>query len=238
MKNRLIKFSLRFIIMAVAIVLIVYFYEPSLLRLYIKTGIGDCQQIPLFCITPEKTLNLGSLDKKFISTLIPYDFPQMKISLPSGFDVVQETIKKYYYKRKKTSEINSIAYTLYQPQQYFTNLFPQISSDRIKDNYEFIRRLEYATFNDTKTIIDAFFIILKGIFTPDLGDQQTVKIIEFYLPDRKGFINYNQSQTYSYFDCNVIDKKGNFFKIYIRDTRSKLNLNKVFAIISTLKKKE
>lgn len=237
MKNGLIKVSFNFILFIVCLAILVMFYTPSLLRGYIRIGIGNCQKIPIFCIVPERAINVRVLDKGFKSGLVTYEFPQMKISAPRGFNVVQEMIKKYYYKRKKPSEVNSIVYALYQPPGYFTNLFPQIHSGQTKDNYDFIRGLEYARLNEIKNLRDTFFIILKGIFTPDLGDQSKVKMIEFYLPDRKGFINYNLTGSFNYFDCNVVDKKGNFFKVYIQDKKSDLTLDKVFAIISTLKAK-
>ena len=95
-----------------------------------------------------------------------------------------------------------------------------------------------AKINEVKTLNDAFFIIMKGIFTPDLGDQTKVKMARFVTNDKKGFINYNLSKKENFFDCNIFDEEKNFFKIYIKDRRAALDLEKVFTIISTVKKTE
>ncbi len=76
---------------------------------------------------------------------------------------------------------------------------------------------------------------MKSIFTPDIGNQHIAKMIKFKIGDKKGFINYNMAKPINYFDCNVLDEKGNFFKVYIKDKGARLDLNNVFAIISTLK---
>lgn len=81
---------------------------------------------------------------------------------------------------------------------------------------------------------DAFFVIMKSIFTPDLGNQNLVKMIQFEMEDKAGFINYTISPKFNYFDCSVVNKEGDFFKVYIRDARCTLDLNKVITIISTL----
>lgn len=87
---------------------------------------------------------------------------------------------------------------------------------------------------------------------------------QFRLNGKRGFINYNlgdQSGIASspqpaasvakqsprndgqglyapvnYFDCNIIDDQGGFFKIYIKDDGARLDLNRVLAIISTAEK--
>ena len=76
---------------------------------------------------------------------------------------------------------------------------------------------------------------MKSIFTPDVGNQSTAKMIKFQLNNLKGFINYSMAKPSNYFDCNVSDAAGNFFKLYIKDIGARLDLNNVFAIISTLK---
>ena len=94
----------------------------------------------------------------------------------------------------------------------------------------------HARISETKNITDSFFVIMKSIFIPDLGEQGKVKMAQFALEDKKGFINYNLGRTESYFDCNVIDKEGNFFKVYIKDKGSTLDLEKLMAIISSVHK--
>ena len=75
---------------------------------------------------------------------------------------------------------------------------------------------------------------MKSIFTPDLGQQCLCKMVNFEMGDKRGFINYTMAKPNNYFDCNVLDPKGNFFKVYIKDANGRLDLNNVFAIISTL----
>jgi len=42
----------------------------------------------------------------------------------------------------------------------------------------------------------------------------------------------------NYFDCNIINNAGDFFKIYIKDKGASLDLDKVVAIISTAESKQ
>ena len=93
----------------------------------------------------------------------------------------------------------------------------------------------YANLNKVNNITDAFFTIMKSVFTPDIGPQNICRLIEFKLNEKRGFINYTMTKPNNYFDCNVLDAKDNFFKVYIKDTGGHLDLNNVFAIISTLK---
>ena len=90
-----------------------------------------------------------------------------------------------------------------------------------------------ANLDKIDSVTDAFFVIMKGIFTPDLGDQANVKMVEFAIGGKKGFINYNIFNTA--FDCNVISERGDFFKVYIKDKEATLNLSKVLAIVSTIR---
>ena len=117
----------------------------------------------------------------------------------------------------------------------FIKLYPDVQKQGVKDNYEFIRRLMYARLNQVNNISEAFFVVMKSVFTPDVGNQSTSKMIKFQLHDLKGFINYSMAKPDNYFDCNVSDAAGNFFKLYIKDIGARLDLNNVFAIISTLK---
>ena len=59
---------------------------------------------------------------------------------------------------------------------------------------------------------------------------------DFTLSDKKGFINYNLSEKDSYFDCNVFNQQGYYFKIYIKDMGARLDLDKVLMFISTVNK--
>jgi hypothetical protein len=61
-------------------------------------------------------------------------------------------------------------------------------------------------------------------------------MIKFISNDKKGFLNYSIGETGNYFDCNLFNEAGDFFKVYIIDKSTTLDLDKVFAIISTVKK--
>ena len=77
---------------------------------------------------------------------------------------------------------------------------------------------------------------MKGIFTPDLGNPETVKMGQFKLGNLSGFINYNFSKEGNFFDCNIINRRGQFFKVYIKDKAASLDMDKVMMILSTIRK--
>jgi len=219
------------IIFALSVAFTIKFSGPSLLRFYVESGMGTCEKIPILCMAPSESMKNPEIDKVFIQQLIPYKFPKMTISVPKGFAVVQETIKKIYYKKKKRPYTDKVVYILHQPPDFFVGLFPQLTHQGINSDYEFIRRTMHANLKQIKSIPDTFFVIMKGIFTPDLGEQKKVKMLQFQIGDKRGFINYNISNTF--FDCNVIDENGGFFKIYIKDKDATLNIASVLAIITT-----
>ncbi|KPK97863.1 MAG: hypothetical protein AMJ95_07010 [Omnitrophica WOR_2 bacterium SM23_72] len=221
-----------FVLLVCAILFVARFSGHAFLKMYVEAGTGSCLKIPILCMMPTETIINPVIDDKFINSLIPYKFPKMNIAIPKGFSVMQETIKKVYYKKKKLSHAEKVVYLLHQPSDFFVGLYPQLKKQGVKDDYEFIRRIMYANLNRIKNVTDAFFVIMKGIFTPDLGDQKNVKMVEFQTQDKRGFINYNLSNTA--FDCNVISEKGGFFKVYIKDKEASLDLAQVLAIINTL----
>ncbi|PIQ87654.1 MAG: hypothetical protein COV73_03005 [Candidatus Omnitrophica bacterium CG11_big_fil_rev_8_21_14_0_20_43_6] len=232
--KRSIKTFSRTTILILALAFIIKFGGPNILRQYISYGIGNCQTIPILCMQPEEKVLTPQIDDAYVHTLIPHTFPKMAISVPKGFDLIQELIKQRYYK-KRNGRKKAVIYLLIQEPGAFIKLYPNVQKQGITNNYEFIRRLIHANLDQVANLTDAFFVIMKSIFIPDVGDQSSVKMIRFKLPDRKGFINYSISKLANYFDCNVFDDNGNFFKVYIKDTRASLDLNNVFAIISTLK---
>lgn len=223
------------IVFLFALAFVVKFAGQSILRLYIETGIGSCHKIPILCMTPQEEIINPTINKEYSAELLPYKFPKMEICLPKGFAVVQEGIKKIYYKKRKEQHSGAVIYLLREEPNFFVNLFPRLNRQGIIDDYEFIKRTMYAKLRDVKNLTDAFFVIMKGIFTPDLGDQKNVKMAQFRIADKKGFINYTLSHSENYFDCNIIDNDNNFFKIYIKDSGATLDLNKVLTIISTVK---
>jgi len=218
---------------------------------------------------PQDYVFKPEINKEYRDTLIPQNFPKMSVAVPKGFILVQELIKRVYYKKNHFNNHanKAVIYLLFQEPGAFIKLYPEVQKRGIKDNAEFIRRLMYADLEQLNDLSDAFFVIMKSIFTPDIGSQSTAKMIKFELGEIKGFINYTMekpalpaaalasgsqtttlpaaalasgSQTTAlladnFFDCNVLDAKGDFFKVYIKDTGGRLDLNNVFAIISTLR---
>lgn len=233
-KDRLVKYISLAVFLLLAILFIAKFGGPSILRLYVEAGIGTCQKIPVLCMAPKEGIANPDINKDYLLELLPYKFPKMSISVPKGFTVSQERIKKVYYKKHKDN--GAIIYLLSEEPNFFVNLFPQLNKEGIRDDYEFIRRTMYADLGGIKNLTDTFFVIMKSLFTPDVGDQNSLKMAQFSMPRKRGFINYNLSKSGNYFDCNVIDNNGNFFKIYIKDAAARLDLDKVLAIISTLAK--
>lgn len=232
-KNTFTKYISIAIILLVGILFVAKFGGPSLLRLYIESGIGTCQKIPVLCMTPTPEVISPEINKGYIAELLTYEFPKMSIQIPKDFTVIQERIKKVYYKKNKRQHSGSVIYLLHKGPNFFINLFPQLTKKGINDDYEFIKRTMFANLKGVKNLTDAFFVIMKGIFIPDLGDLKDVKMAQFKLKDKRGFINYNLTGAGNYFDCNIIDNAGSFFKIYIKDKGASLNLDQVLAIIST-----
>jgi len=232
--KKLIKYSNSAIILILAIAFVIKFGGPNILKFYVSYGIGDCKLIPILCMQPEEKIIAPQIDREYLDTLVPQSFPKMSVSMPKGFNLVQELIKKPYYK-KRHPNYKAIIYLLPQEPGDFIKLYPDVKKQGVKDNHEFIRRLMHANLNKLNNITDAFFIIMKSIFTPDIGNQKIAKMIKFKIENLSGFINYTVTSTDNYFDCNALDGQDNYFKVYIRDIGAKLDLNKVFAIISTLK---
>lgn len=232
--KRIIQYLTAILILCLSIAFVIKFGGSNILRQYVTYGIGDCKSIPILCMQPEGKIFKPQVDKEYLATLIPQNFPKMSISVPKGFNLVQELIKKPYYKKRHTNH-KAVIYLLFQEPEEFIKLYPDVRKEGVKDNYEFIHRLNYANLNQISNITSAFFVIMKSVFTPDIGNQSTAKMIEFELNDLKGFINYSMAKPDNYFDCNVLDPRGEFFKVYIKDIGAHLDLNNVFAIISTLK---
>ncbi len=227
----------RIILIAVFILcfaFVIKFGTPKVLRAYIQTGIGDCSKIPILCMSPQEIQIPFRIDKNCIQEFLPLEFPKTKICVPKGFKVVQELVKKPYYKKRKPFNTEPVIYIIHQPPDFFTKLFPQVKAVGVNNNYKFMRSLMYARESEINNLTDAFFVILKSIFTPDLGDQRTVKMIQFKFEERDYFMNYNLTGPVNFFDCSIIGKEGEFFKVYIKDTRKELDLDKVLSIISTI----
>jgi len=234
MKNRILKWLLTTIMLLLALIFVAKFGGPTFLQNYIKAGIGDCTSIPILCKSPEGEIIVSETNNTYLQECIPYKFPKVELCAPKGFKIVQELIKKPYYTKRKPRNGEPVIYLLHQPAGYFTKLYPNLNKVGITDNYTFLNSVMSAKVNHIDNVTDAFFVIMKGIFIPDLGDQNKAIMTKFKLKDKKGFLNYNLGDKNNYFDCSIVDGKGEFFKIYIRDTQVKLDLDKVFTIISTI----
>lgn len=221
-----------------ALLFVSHYGGPSILRLYIETGIGTCKEIPLLCLTPESQTVKPNIKKEITAEGLLYRFPKWQIWIPKGFTVVQETIKKVYYKKGIRQQKGATIYLLYKEPNFFITLFPQLTKSAVTNNYEFIKRTMYASVPKIKNLTDVFFVIMKSIFIPNLGNAKQVKMAQFRLEDKRGFINYNLGKQEHYFDCNVINDTGDFFKIYIKDKAAVLDLDMVLGIITTVNKAE
>lgn len=235
MKNKTIKFLTIAAFLIIAIIFLVLFAAPRLLRAYVQIGIGSCQKIQILCMKPTEKINTAVPSKEYLNELVARDFPKLSISVPRGFDAVNELIKKRYYKKWDRKKTGSVIYLIYEDPEFFTRLYPQVKKLNIKDNYGFILRMMTASPREIRNVHDAFFVIMKSILTPDLGDQAKAKMEKFIVNDKYGFISYNLSAKENFFDCKAFDGKGNLFGIYIKDKNATLNLDKVLAIISTVK---
>ena len=231
--NRFITYLSRVVIFIIAMAFVIKFAGPKILKQYVSYGIGDCKTIPILCMQPEEKIFTPEINKEYLDTLVPQTFPKMSIWVPKGFDLIQELIKRRYYK-KRHSDNKATIYLLPQKPNDFIKLYPAVKKQGVENNHEFIRRLMHATLNKIDNVTDAFFIIMKSIFTPNIGNQTIAKMIRFKIENKSGFINYTMAKPDNYFDCNILDDQGNFFKVYIKDIGAHLDLNNVFTIISTV----
>ena len=236
MKTKTVKVITSAILLVLAILFLIKFAGASLLKLYVQVGVGDCQKNPVLCLAPDTEITNPAIGQSYQNQLILYRFPKMQISLPKGFNVMQEEIKKFYYTKGVRKYAGPVIYMFYQEPGFFIKLFPQVEKLGIATNYVFIGRTMYAQSAKIKTLTDTFFTILKTIFTPNLGDQENIKMVKFFLPEHKGYITYNLGLKENYFACDVIDSEDGYFKIYIKDKDGMLDLEKVFTIIATAKK--
>lgn len=243
MKKKTVKYIYVTIVLFFLVLFVAKFGKQAILKAYIETGIGGCGKIPVLCVVPEEEVNIPEANKDYLAELLPYSFParqlpyfvpNMRVSIPKGFTVIRGSVTKVYYKRKKYNAETPTIYLLYQKPEFFINLFPQLKKLGINNNYDFVSRTLSARLTTIDNITDTFFVIMKSIFTPDIGVQKNVKIARFQAGDKKGFITYNYYGHDTYFDCDVIGPNDAFYKVYIKDMDQKLDLGKVAAIVSTI----
>ncbi|MBU1090220.1 MAG: hypothetical protein KKC42_00025, partial [Candidatus Omnitrophica bacterium] len=166
------KYFLLSLIFLLAVVFVLRFAGSSLLRLYIKAGIGNCTTIPILCMTPEDEVIRPRVNREYIGSLQLYKFPDTSAYLPMGFSVIQETIKKINYKKDQRKGGEDVVYLLHREPNYFINIFEQVDRKEVKNNYDFIKRVMSARLDRVNNTRDTFFVIMKSIFTPYIGDQQ------------------------------------------------------------------
>lgn len=235
-KKSIARFIPLIIFLIFAILFIIKFAGAKLLKLYVNTGVGSCEQIPILCMAPQEEIVNPPINKDYIMELTRFNFekPKMEIFMPKNFMVQKGNVKEVYFKRLKTRPNASMAFLLYRKPNFFINLFPRLTKDKIKNDYDFLSRTMAAKTSSINNITDTFFVIVKGIFIPNLGEMKNLTMIKFTSEGKRGFINYNMDPAVNYFDCNMLNQRGEYFKLYIKDNGSTLNLNKVLAIISTL----
>lgn len=239
MRKRIKENIAKAVILFILFLFVAKFSGVRILRGYVESGVGTCSKIPILCMAPSEEIVDPPIDETYKDELIMYNnLSKLRVGLPKGFAVTEELLKKPYYKKFKNKGKGAIVYCLYNAPGFFPNLFPEIAKQGVTDNYGFLQRIMYANLSKINNITDAFFVIMKGIFTPNLENQQNVKMVKFRLAERKGFLNYNLNYKENYFDCNIFDPDGSYFKLYIKDRIGALDLTKVFTIISTVKKNE
>ena len=229
------RYGTSIIVLLLALAFVAKFGRAAVLKTYIELGIGDCKKIPILCVLPEAEIINPQINKEYLAQLTRFEFPEMEISLPKDFSVIKERINKVYYKRNVRQQAGAVAYLLYEKPNFFIGLFPNTNKQGIKNDYEFISRTMHATTSGIDNLTDTFFAVMKTVFTPDLGDEKNVRIAQFTIGEKKGFVTYNLNDGENYFDCNIVNSREGFFKVYIKDRGVNLDLDKVLAIISTVK---
>jgi len=235
MRNKVLKNISIVLSLTLGLAFVARFAGAAILRLYLELGIGGCSKNIILCSVPGEEVINHTIDQSYLEGLTQYKFPGIEISLPKTFLVMKEVIKKAYYKKMKHRQGRDLAYLLYERPGFLMDLFPRAKKTGTQDDYEFLQHIMYSRPQDIKGLDDAFFVVMKSIFIPDLGGKKNIKIIKFSDKNKKGFIAYSLDAQANYFDCNIVDSAGNFFKVYIKDKDVLLDLDKVLTILSTLK---
>lgn len=235
-KDTFLKYAVGGVALLAGVLYVARFGGPPLLRLYVETGIGSCEKIPVLCMRPQPVIVDPAIDRQYVAEMLPYRFDGLYLRLPRGFTVVKEGIKKVYHKKYERKGGGNVAYLFDEEPGFFKRLFPQLVKYGVETNYEFIRRTMSGRLPEIKGLADVFFVVMKASTLPDLGDLAKTRMAQCALGDTRVFINYTLSESGNFFDCNIIDAAGNFFKVYIKDKTAGLDLDKVMAIVSTVRR--
>ena len=233
MKDKLIKYALITALLVVGVIFVAKSFGPSILKTYVNYTIGDCKKNPLLCVVPSEAMDASDIASADLADFLPYRFLKVSLQVPKGFKVVNGEVAKVYYKRRFAKYTEAAVYIFCQKPGFFVNLFPQLKKGLIVSDYDFISRVMNANLNSVSSLDDVFFVITKSIFIPCMGSQENLKMASFTRKERKGFIVYSMDPGDNYFECDFIDEKLNFYKIYIRDKGARLDLKKVFAIVDS-----
>lgn len=238
MRRRKNWLKITFIILALAgaVLYIAHFAGPKILRMYVHAGIGFIHRQPIFGMKPSDASVPLEINEEYLTELKPYKFSDVSISLPKEYRVVQGTEEKSYYKKYTKKSSGAVVYLLYQPPHYFVDSFPDIKEKGVTDDYTFVKKTMQSDADIIRNVTDAFFVVMKSLFTPDLGNQKNLCMISFEGHGKKGFISFNLGETEYAFVCDVFDSGNNYFKIFLRDKSRKMDLRKIFTIISTVRK--
>jgi len=228
-------FWIRTIVLVLALVFAFKYGGPAILKSYIEIGIGRCEKLPILCKTPEEDWLDPEVDRGTQKNFASYTLDEITIEVPRVFTVIKERMRKAYYK-KKHKDTGDVIYLLYQKPGFFVNLFPKVKKKGVIDDYEFFNRTMSAQTHQIQNVSDTFFVIMKSIFVPNLGDQKKIRMVRFRSGDKRGFLNYTQGGDGNYFDCNIFNAEMDFFKVYIVDKSAALDLKKVFTIISSVRR--
>ncbi|MFA6350509.1 MAG: hypothetical protein WCY12_06265 [Candidatus Omnitrophota bacterium] len=224
------------ILLVLGMLFVIKFSGPKLLQLYIRSGMGDCKELPIICMAPALEMDNPYFPKDKLEDFTSFKFKNIELSLPKGFLVVRGFIKKHFYKKKKVPEGEQTIYLLYQKPDFFIELFPFVKKQGVLNDHEFVRRTMSARTQEINDLTDTFFVVMKGVFTPYLGDERDLVMLKIRMGNKRCFLNYNLGPQANYYDCTIIDDNKDFFKIYIKDTKKILSLEDVLAVISTVRK--
>ncbi|HNX81598.1 MAG TPA: hypothetical protein PKL77_05570 [Candidatus Omnitrophota bacterium] len=235
-KKNYLKIACIGIALSLAVAYIAYFAGPRLLKMYVHAGIGFIHRQPIFGMKPSEVPVPLEVDEDYLAELKPYEFSDVSVSLPKEFRVVQGSEEKSYYKKRPWKTMGAVVYLLYQPPHYFVDSFPDIKQQGITDDYTFVKKTMQSDADFIHTVTDAFFVVMKSLFTPDLGNQKNLSMISFEGRGKRGFISFNLGETEYAYVCDIFDSQNNYFKIFLRDKSRKMDLKKMFTIISTIRK--